>query len=56
MLLGTNRMLGVMLLLKDNLIDLSMPYRHIQALGLRRLTRVLLGIGDLKETLWYMTL
>ena len=56
MLLDTNRMLGVMLLLIDNLIDFSMPQRHIQALGLRRLTRVLLGTEELMETLWYMTL
>ena len=56
MLLGTNRMLGVMLLLKDNLIDFSMPYRCIQALGLRRLTRVLLGTEELMETLCFMTL
>ena len=55
MLLGTNRMLGVMLLLQDNLIDFSMPQRRIQALGLRRLTRVLLGTEELMETLWYMT-
>ena len=36
----------------DNLNDFSTPKRRIQALGWRRLTRVLMGTEERKETLW----
>ena len=43
---------GVMSLLQDNLNDFSTPKRHIQALGWRRLTRVLMVTEERMETLW----